>query len=149
MDRLQVRSPVIIAPWPAPLQTVQQHQRLGRNPVAADFSSLSAPLCWGCFWPAFSSPASPGGGTGPSGDGIRREDLEKLRCLETVEFLGLGSNTLPQSGLLTDDDLIPLERATRLKDLSLRYQPIGDAGISHLRNCRQLRGLTIMGTNIT
>ncbi len=83
------------------------------------------------------------------GDCVRGKDLEEFPFLETMECLSLGSSTVPHGGQLTDDDLIPLERATKLKHLSLRYQPIGDAGLAHLRNCRQLHFLLLLGTNVS
>jgi hypothetical protein len=82
------------------------------------------------------------------GDSVLREDLEELPFLETMEILDLGSSTVPHGGQRSDDDLIPLERAIRLKHLSLRYQPIGNAGLAHLRNCRQLRHLLLLGTSV-
>lgn len=82
------------------------------------------------------------------GDAVRRDDLEEFLFLEELEILTLGCSGLPHGGRLTDDDLIPLERAVRLQHLSLRYQPIGDAGASYLRNCRQLRRLMLLGTNV-
>ena len=83
------------------------------------------------------------------GDSVGGKDLEEFPFLGRLELLGLPSSTLPHNGNLTDDALAPLEKATNLKSLSLRYQPIGDRGLAHLRNCRQLHNLMLLGTNVS
>lgn len=82
------------------------------------------------------------------GNAVRRGDLEQFQFLEELEVLTLTCSGLPHGGLMTNDDLAPLERAVRLRHLSLRYQPIGDAGIAHLRNSHQLKQLMLLGTNV-
>jgi Leucine-rich repeat (LRR) protein len=87
------------------------------------------------------------------GDAITAADLRALPSLTSLEMLSLASRSAESSrtnrgGRLTDSDLTPLEGATQLQGLTLEYQPIGDAGIAHLRNCRKLQILYLGGTNV-
>jgi len=87
------------------------------------------------------------------GDAIHGADLDALDCLESLEHLSIASSRGSairdyRGGLIKDEDLVPLERATRLEGLGLSYHPIGDAGMAHLRNCRKLTVLNIDGTNV-
>jgi hypothetical protein len=87
------------------------------------------------------------------GDALHAADLWELPCLEYLHNLSLASRSsistrLYRGGRLTDADLAPLQRATQLQGLELGYQPIGDAGTAHLRNCRKLQLLFLEGTNV-
>ncbi|MGI8981960.1 MAG: leucine-rich repeat domain-containing protein [Pirellulaceae bacterium] len=87
------------------------------------------------------------------GDAIRGADLDTLPCLESLKVLSISSSRASairdyRGGLFKDEDLIPLEKAGNLEGLGLSYQPIGDDGMAHLRNCRKLDMLLISGTNV-
>lgn len=82
------------------------------------------------------------------GSFVSGDDLERLPFLESLEGLQIFNSTHNQ-GLLRDDDLMVLSRAPRLRKCRLGRQPIGDSGIKHLRNHRQMQQLSLDGTLIT
>jgi hypothetical protein len=82
------------------------------------------------------------------GEAVRSSDLEQLTCFESLESLSFELPFADRHGLLTDDGLAVLEGAPCLERLILERQPIGDAAIKHLRNCRRMKVLSLEGTLI-
>ena len=78
---------------------------------------------------------------------VRASEFEQLPCFSSIEVLTL-VNRPGSVGLLSDDSLTVLERASRLSRLELKGQPIGSAGVSHFRNCRHLRFLVLKDTMV-
>ena len=86
------------------------------------------------------------------GDAIRGKDLDTLPCLHSLKVLSIASERSSatrnyRGGSLSDDDLAPLAKATQLEGLSIGYQPIGDAGLAHLRHCRNMTRVLVNGTS--
>ena len=84
------------------------------------------------------------------GSEVSGADLRNLPCLESLEELTLSpaSRSVGSHGVLTDGDLVFLERATHLRLLDLANQPVGDTGLKHLGNCPGLQVLRLRDTNI-
>lgn len=83
-----------------------------------------------------------------SGLELHSADLATLPQLESLELLSSYHYDNYHSGVLADDDLIPLRRATQLKWLELGNQPIGNQSLSHLDECVQLRHLEVGRTDV-
>ncbi len=83
-----------------------------------------------------------------SGIEIHAADLVKLPQLESLAYLDKYHYDGYRSGILSDDDLIPLCRAKQLRSLELGNQPIGDAALSHLVECRNLERLEVPKTKV-
>jgi hypothetical protein len=50
---------------------------------------------------------------------------------------------------ISDDDLAPLARSTTIVDLDLAFTPVGDAGMKHVSQMRELAMVDLSGTKVT
>lgn len=75
-------------------------------------------------------------------------DFEKLPFFESLEELSIVTQPDEPNGLLSNDNLAVLERASCLRVLELNGHPIGDVGVRHLRNCRRLEVLKLSDTKV-
>jgi hypothetical protein len=74
---------------------------------------------------------------------VRRDALEQLTCWEQLTDLRIDGCDV------RDADLAPLSRAVNVQQVHLHRQPVGDAGLVHLRNMRRLKCLGLGVTNVT